>query len=308
MKNAPTPPGSDASWLRGEARLGWALALPALATIALVAVFPILWTFWESLHMHDLRMPWLGRPFVGAANYAEAFADPRFRGALVHTGMFMMAAVTLELGAGLLVALALDSVSRGRGIVRTAVLLPWAIPTVVAALIWRFMFESPAGLASAALVRLGVAPPTWFADALAAWLPLVLADLWKTTPFVALLLLACLQNIDKALYEAANIDGAGRWRQFTAITLPLLRPALLVAFLFRALDAFRVFDVVYVMTGGGPGTATEAVALYTFNTLPQNLRFGFGSALSVIVFVVAFFFALASIRVLGGGTFLDGSA
>ena len=308
MKKARTPPASGALWLRDEARLGWALALPAIATIALVAVFPILWTFWESLHLHDLRMPWLGRPFIGAANYAEAFDDPRFWNAMVHTGVFMTAAVTLELGAGLLVALALDRVSRGRGMIRTAVLLPWAIPTVVAALIWRFMFESPAGLASAALARLGAAPPTWFADALAAWVPLVLADVWKTTPFVALLLLAGLQNIDKALYEAADVDGAGRWRQFTAITLPLLRPALLVAFLFRALDAFRVFDVVYVMTGGGPGTATEPIALYTFSTLLQNLRFGFGSALSVIVFVVAFFFALASIRVLGGGAFLDGSA
>ena len=307
MKNARTPAGPGASWLRDEARLGLALALPALSTIALVAVFPILWTFWESLHLHDLRMPWLGRPFVGAANYAEAFADPRFRSALVHTGVFATAAVTLELGAGLLVALALERVSRGRGMVRTAVLLPWAIPTVVAALIWRFMFESPAGLASAALARLGATPPTWFADRLAAWVPLVLTDVWKTTPFVALLLLAGLQNIDKALYEAADVDGAGRWRQFTEITLPLLRPPLLVAFLFRAPDAFRVFDVVYVMTGGGPGTATEPVALYTFTTLLQNLRFGYGSALSVIVFVVAFLFALAVIRVLGGGAFLDGS-
>jgi multiple sugar transport system permease protein len=308
MKNAGQAPGPGAAWRRDEARLGWALALPALSTIALVAVFPILWTFWESLHLHDLRMPWLGRPFVGAANYVEAFGDPRFRGALAHTGVFVTAAVTLELGAGLLVALALDRVSRGRGVVRMAVLLPWAIPTVVAALIWRFMFESPAGLASAALARLGATPPTWFADPLAAWVPLVLADVWKTTPFVALLLLAGLQNIDKALYEAAEVDGAGRWRQFTEITLPLLRPALLVAFLFRAPDAFRVFDVVYVMTGGGPGTATEPVALYTFTALLQNLRFGFGSALSVIVFVVAFLFALATIRVLGGGAFLDGSA
>jgi multiple sugar transport system permease protein len=308
MKEAGMAPGPGASWRRDEARLGWALALPALSTIALVAVFPILWTFWESLHLHDLRMPWLGRPFVGAANYAEAFSDPRFLGALAHTGVFVTAAVTLELGAGLLVALALDRVSRGRGMVRMAVLLPWAIPTVVAALIWRFMFESPAGLASAALARLGATPPTWFADPLAAWVPLVLADVWKTTPFVALLLLAGLQNIDKALYEAAQVDGAGRWRQFTEITLPLLRPALLVAFLFRAPDAFRVFDVVYVMTGGGPGTATEPVALYTFTTLLQNLRFGFGSALSVIVFVVAFLFVLATIRVLGGGAFLDGSA
>ena len=253
-------------------------------------------------------MPWLGRPFVGAANYVEALADPRFRSAFVHTAVFVAVTVTFELVAGLVLALALDRLSRARELIRTAILLPWAIPTVVAALVWRFMFESPAGMAATVLATLGVAPPTWFADALAAWVPLVLADIWKTTPFVALLLLAGLQNIDRSLYEAADVDGAGPWRRFVDVTLPMLRPALLVAFLFRTLDAFRVFDVVYVMTGGGPGTATEPIALYTFNTLLQNLRFGYGSALSVIIFVVAFAFALASIRVFGGNAFQDRSA
>jgi ABC-type sugar transport system permease subunit len=297
----------SAAWRRDEARLGWALALPAIGVVALVAVFPILWTFWESLHQHDLRMPWLGRPFIGAANYLEALVDRRFWNALAHTGVFAGATVALELAGGLVLALALDRLGRGRGLVRTAVLLPWAIPTVVAALIWRFMFESPAGLANAVLERIGVAPPTWFADALAAWVPLILADVWKTTPFVAILLLAGLQSIDRSLYEAASIDGAGPWRQFTGVTLPLLRPSLLAAFLFRALDAFRVFDVVYVMTGGGPGTATEPIALYTFSTILQHLRFGFGSALSVIIFVVAFIFALASLRVFGGDAFQNRS-
>lgn len=300
--------GADRSLERDEARLAIALVTPALLAIAAIAVFPIAWTFWESLHLHDLRMPWLGRPFIGAANYREALGDSRFWSALAHTGVFAATTVAIELLLGLVLALALDRATRARGVVRTAVLLPWAVPTVVAALVWRFMFESPAGLASAVLAWSGVAPPTWFADAVAAWIPLVLADVWKTTPFVAVLLLAGLQNIDRSLYEAAGVDGAAAWRQFTDITLPLLSPALLVAFLFRALDAFRVFDVVYVMTGGGPGTATEPIALYTFNTLLQNLRFGYGSALSVIVFVVAFAFALAAIRVLGGAAFLDRAA
>jgi len=279
-----------------EARLGWMLSAPALATIAVVALFPIAWTVWESLHLHDLRMPWLGRPFVGLDNYAEALSDPRVAGALAHTVVFVAATVTLELTGGLVLALILDRASRLRGIARAAVLLPWAIPTVVAALVWRFIFESPAGLVSTSLAQAGIAAPTWFADAQWAWLPLILADAWKTTPFVAILLLAGLQNIDRSLYEAASVDGAGAWRQFIDITLPLLTPALLVAFLFRALDAFRVFDVIYVMTGGGPGTATEPVALYTFTMLLQNLRFGFGSALSVMVFGIAFVFALAVIR------------
>ena len=284
-----------------EERLGWALAFPALGIVALIAVFPMLWTLWESLHLDDLRMPWLGRPFVGWGNYVEVTSDARFWNALGRTTLFAVVTVALELGAGLVLALLLDRIVRARGIVRTIVILPWAIPTVVAALVWRFIFESPGGLATAALAEIGVAAPTWFADELAAWVPLVLADVWKTTPFVALLLLAGLQNIDRSLYEAADVDGAGPWQQFINITLPLLKPAVLVAALFRALDAFRVFDVVFVMTGGGPGTATETVAMYTFSTLLQHLRFGYGSALSVIAFVLAFALALIGLRVFGAG-------
>jgi ABC-type sugar transport system permease subunit len=305
VKNISGQPPPAASWRRNEARLAWLLALPALGIIALIAVFPIAWTFWESMHLHDLQMPWLGRPFIGLANYLEAFGDPRFWSALGHTALFVVATVTLELAVGLLLALGLDRLSSSAGVVRTAVLLPWAIPTVVAALIWRFIFESPSGLANEVIARIGLQPPTWFADAVAAWVPLVLADTWKTTPFVAILLLAGLQNIDRALLEAAAVDGAKPWTRFMHITLPLLRPALLVAFLFRTLDAFRVFDVVYVMTGGGPGAATEPIALYTFSTLLQNLRFGFGSALSVIVFLVAFGFAFAIIRFFGGEAFVE---
>jgi ABC-type sugar transport system permease subunit len=282
-----------------EARLGWALVLPAVGTILLIALFPLAWTVWESLHLHDLRMPWLGRPFVGLDNYLEALGDERFREALVHTLLFTVASVTLELALGCVLALAMNRAFRGRGVVRAAILVPWAIPTVVAALIWRFMFDGDSGIVNAALASLGVEPPVWFVDRLAAWVPVVLGDVWKETPFVALLLLAGLQGIDPSLYEAARIDGASAWRQFRHITLPLLKPALLVALIFRTRDAFRVFDLVYVMTGGGPGTATEPIALYTFTSLLQNLRFGYGSALSVLVFLVAFLLALGYIRVVG---------
>ncbi|HET7241147.1 MAG TPA: sugar ABC transporter permease, partial [Gemmatimonadales bacterium] len=262
-----------------EARLGWAMVSPAVGTILLIALFPLGWTVWESLHLHDLRMPWLGRPFIGLDNYLEALGDQRFREALVHTLIFTLASVTLELTLGCVLALAMNRAFRGRGLVRAAILVPWAIPTVVAALIWRFMFDGDSGIVNAALASLGVDPPVWFVDRLAAWVPVVLGDVWKETPFVALLLLAGLQGIDASLYEAARIDGASAWRQFRYITLPLLKPALLVALIFRTRDAFRVFDLVYVMTGGGPGTSTEPIALYTFNSLLQNLRFGYGSAL-----------------------------
>lgn len=291
---------------RTEARLGWAMALPALSVIALVAIGPILWAIWESLHLHDLRMPWLGRRFIGAQNYIEAFSDSRFWDAIGHTAVFAAASVTIELVVGLALAMAVDSMTRGRGVVRTAMLLPWAVPTVVVGLVWRFMFETPGGLVNTILVRAGVtAPPIWFADPVAAWVPVILADVWKTAPFVAILLLAGLQVIDTSLYEAAQIDGASSWQQFTRITLPLLRPALLVALIFRTVDAFRVFDVIYVMTGGGPGTATEPIALYTFSALLENLRFGFGSALSVIIFTVTFVLALVAIRLMGRRALLE---
>ncbi len=285
----------------GETRTAWLFVAPALATILLIAIFPLGWTVWESLHLHDLRMPWLGRPLVGLRNYAEAFADPRFRSALAHTAFFAATTVTVEIALGLAFALTMDRAIRARGAVRAAVILPWAIPTVVSGLIWRFAFQGENGLANAAVVRLGIArgPIAWLVHPVLAWVPILLADIWKTTPFVALLLLAGLQNIDPRLHEAARIDGAGPWRRFTSLTLPLLRPALLVAIIFRTLDALRVFDLVYVLTGGGPGTATEPLALYTFEALLQDLRFGYGSALSVLIFIAAFALALLYVRALG---------
>jgi ABC-type sugar transport system permease subunit len=271
------------SRLGHEARLGWTLVAPALSVIALIAIFPLGWTVWESLHLHELRMPWLGNPFIGLANYIEIAKDPRFWAALGHT------------------ALAMNRVFRGRGFVRAAVLVPWAIPTVVAALLWRFIFESQGGIANALLVDAGILnqPIVWFIKASTAWVPVILADVWKTTPFVALLLLAGLQNIDLSLYEAAAVDGANAWWQLRHITLPLLKPAILVTLIFRTLDGFRVFDLIYVLTGGGPGTSTEPVALYTFNALLQNLRFGYGSALSVVIFAITFGLAMFYVRGLG---------
>lgn len=295
-----TPPLEP--WHQRERRLAWLFVAPALVALAITALVPIAWTVWESLHLHDLRMPWLGRPFVGLANYREAAFDPRFLQSLVHTAAFAAIAVTVEIACGLVLALALDRMGRGVQLLRTAVLLPWAVPTVVAALIWRFVFESPAGAATSLLSAAGVQAPTWLSDPVAAWIPILLADIWKTTPFVTLLLVAGLQGIDRTIYEASAMDGAGGWRQFWSITLPLLRPALAVAFLFRLLDAFRVFDVVYVLTGGGPGTSTEPVAIYAYSALMRSLRFGYGSALAMIVFAVSLVMALIAVRLLSRDT------
>jgi ABC-type sugar transport system permease subunit len=287
---------------RGDARLARRLLLPALGVIAAVVGFPLCWMVWESLHLHDLRMPWLGRPFVGLANYRDAIVDPRFRASVAHTVLFVIVSVTLELVGGLVLALAMRQATRGRAALRVFILLPWAIPTAASALVWRFLFDSQAGLVNEVLIRAHLlhAPRVWLVDPTLAWIPIVAADVWKTTPFVALLLLAGLQNIDQSLYDAARIDGARPWRELVEITLPLLEPAIIVALAFRALDAFRVFDLIYVLTGGGPGTATESVSLYTFSTLLQKLRFGYASALSVIVFAATFGLGLIYIRVSGG--------
>jgi ABC-type sugar transport system permease subunit len=286
---------------REERRLARWLIAPALMFILVGSLVPIAATGWEALHGHDLRLPWLGRPFVGLANFMEAARDPRFTSALLHTVTFALITVPLELALGLALALLMHAAGRGRALIRLATLLPWAIPTVVAALVWRFMFDAQAGIVTAPLRTLGLAEESfdWFVHPLAAWVPIGAADIWKTTPFVAILLLAGLQTIDPALHEAARMDGARAGRRFATITVPLLWPALVVAAAFRVLDALRLLDLAYVLTGGGPGTATEPLSLYAFIALMQRLRFGYGSALSITVFLLTFAFALVWVRALG---------
>jgi ABC-type sugar transport system permease subunit len=289
------------SLVRREQRLALALVAPAVAVILGVALAPIAATMWEALHRRDLRLPWLGTPFIGLGNFAEAAQDPRFGAALLRTLLFALVSVPLELALGMALALIMHRGISGRGAVRVAVLLPWAIPTVVAALVWRFMFDAQTGIVNAPLREMGLMSDSfdWFVHPLAAWVPIVGADVWKTTPFVAILLLAGLQTIDPELHEAARMDGAGPVRRFLTITLPLLMPSVIAAAAFRTLDAVRLFDLSYVLTGGGPGTATEPLSLYAFIALMQRLRFGYGSALSVMVFLLAFLFALVCARALG---------
>jgi ABC-type sugar transport system permease subunit len=284
-----------------ERRTAVAFVMPAIAVIAAVALVPIALTFWEALHSHDLRLPWLGRPFVGVANFVEAAADDRFQAAFVRTVAFALVTVPIELACGLALALVMHSKMRGRGLVRAAALLPWAVPTVVVALVWRFMFDGQAGVVNVPLRAVAGMDSgfDWFVGPITAWVPIVLADIWKSTPFVAVLALAGLQTIDGSLYEAAAIDGASRVRQFFTITLPLLRPVLVVATAFRALDALRLFDLAYVLTGGGPGSSTEPLSLYAFIALMQRLRFGYGSAISIVVFLLTLGFALLWVRALG---------
>ena len=266
-----------------------ALAAPAVAVLAGVAVVPVLAAIWLSLHrsilvFHEER-------FVGLLNFRFLFGDARFWSALSTTAYFTVVAVAVELLLGLPVALLLQ---RGRGSLRAALLLPWAVPTAVSARLWAWLFNPDYGLLHRALPGVD-----WLGSPRTALHAAILVDAWKTTPFVALLLLAGLQAIPEDVIKAARVDGARPVRVFVSVTLPLLRPAILLALLFRSLDAFRVFDAIYVLTEGGPANATETLSIYAYKTLMRSGDFGYGSALSVATFVCVLAIGLGWLRVLG---------
>ena len=239
--------------------------------------------------------------FAGALPYLRLWDDSRFWEAFRNTAVFTSASVALETALGISFALALDQRFRGRRFVRAGMLLPWALPTAVMALAWAWIFNDAFGVANDILVRLGVLerPVAWLGVPATAMAALVLADVWKTTPFVALIVLAGLQGIPAEVHEAARVDGLGAWARFRHVTLPLLVPTLLVAVLFRGVQAYAAFDLVYVMTGGGPGGATETVSLYAFQNYFRYLDFGYGSAVAVAGVLLAGATAALALRLLG---------
>jgi multiple sugar transport system permease protein len=287
---------------REEARFGLALILPALLTIALVAFLPLARAFWLSLWQINLRFANAAQPFVGLDNYRRIIVeDDRFHNALRVTATIAFTSLTVELVLGMIIALVINRQFAARGLVRASILIPWALTTVVAARMWQVIYQADYGVFNRILKDLGLidAYKPWIASPDFALWAMIGADIWKTTPFVALLLLAGLQLVSADLYEAASIDGASAWQTFWRITLPLLRPTILVALLFRLIDVFRMFDLPFVLTGGGPGVQTETLTLYTYRTLFQNLQFGAGSALAVMTFLTVLLICFFFIRVLG---------
>ena len=251
---------------------------PALALLALVTLYPAAFVLFLSMHR---RLPIFGiSRFVGAENFRFLAADDRFWNALGNTVYFTALSVSLELLLGLAVALVLHGARRFGGVVRAAVLVPWAVPTVVSARMWEWIYNTDLGV----LNHLLGTKINWLGSPFWALNAAVIMDVWKTTPFVVILLYAGLQVIPRDLHHAAAIDGAGPWQRFRSITLPLLKPVILVALIFRTLDAFRVFDAVYVLTGGGPANTTETLSIYAYKVLFQTLQFGYGSAIAVVVF------------------------
>ena len=284
---------------RGERRLALWMLSPSMVVIALVAAYPIGYAFWLSLNEYSVRVPGLSR-FAGFDNYTEAFGSSEFWQAVIVTFMFTVISVGLELLVGIGMALAMHEAFRGRAVLRTVVLVPWAVLTVVSAITWRTIFEPNLGLAPQLLSTLGLpgADVVWLGEEGYSLAVMVLADVWKTAPFMALLLLAGLQVIPNDVYDAAKVDGASTWQRFRRITLPLLAPAILVALISRTPDALRLFDLPYVLTRGANNTTT--LSLLAHNELTNNRLIGYGSALSVLTFVIVMAVSFLYIRTVGG--------
>ncbi len=283
-----------------QTRLAWLLVLPTLLVVAFVAGYPLAQVFYYSFHRADISFV-EPTEFVGFKNYIFLLQDPDFRGALWNTLRFTVVSVFLETVLGLAIALVIHSNFKGRGIVRAAILIPWAIPTVVSAKMWQWMLNDIYGVINVILVNTGLVANkiAFLANPNTVLWAMVAVDVWKTTPFMALLLLAGLQLIPADIYEAADIDGASKWQQFWTLTLPLLTPALVVALIFRTLDALRVFDVIFVMVG--VNTATRSLAIYNRQTLIDFQDLGYGSTVSVAILVIIFIFVFLYMRVAGRG-------
>ena len=277
---------------RADRRAGLAFVAPAALALAALALYPSLWVLWLSLQR---RVPIFGiAHFVGLDHYAFLATDPRFWNAVRVTVVFTGASVALELALGLAVALALQRQRAGRRLALSLLLLAWALPAVVTARLFEWLYHPAAGLVNLLLGQ----PLNWLGDPGLALPGLIAADVWRTMPFVALLCYARLLTIPAEVWEAARVDGAGPLATLRFVTLPLLRSILLVALLFRTLDALRAFDLMFVLTGGGPAGTTETLTVYAYRSLFQTLQLGFGAAIGVVIFVLVMAVAAGYLRVL----------
>src|SRR5690242_8951915 len=269
-----------------ERALGIVMLAPMLLVLLVVVGYPLVDSFWLSLHRVNLANPEQGQPFIGLGNYLYAFRQPDFWYSVQRTLYFTILSVGLELVLGLLFAVLLNERFRGNLGARLSMIFPWALLTVSNGVLWAWILNPTYGVANALLVQLGLlsAPKSWLSDTFWTMNVIILADAWKTVPNMTLLLLAGLQPISEELYEAADVDGASRWQKFTRITLPLLRPVILVAIALRTIGAFRVFDIIYVLTGnGGPADSTKVISFYDYDQAFHYLFFGYGAAISWLI-------------------------
>ncbi|MGD8309003.1 MAG: sugar ABC transporter permease [Chromatiales bacterium] len=275
-----------------EHRLAWMLCAPAVIAMALVTAYPMLYALWLSLFRYDLRFP-DQRRFIGLENYWSVLTSETWWQSLLNTLIITVGSVAVELVLGFVFALVMHRALIGRRLVRTSLLVPYGIITVVAAMSWRFAFDPTTGFVNALLGLQG----SWLAERWSAFFVIIQTEIWKTTPFMALLLLAGLTLVPDDLLRAARVDGAGAVQRFFRITLPVMRPMIMVALLFRTLDAFRIFDTVFVQTRGAQGT--ESVSIVGYDALITRLNLGLGSAVSVLIFLCVVVIAAIYIRGFG---------
>jgi len=280
--------------LKAEGLRGYIFILPLLLFILGLIFLPVVGTFWTSLFRDVAFLP---KRFLGFSNYSRLLKDPNFWQSARFTLLFALVSVALEVILGTIFALLLNEKLPLRGWLRASVLIPWAIPIAISARIWELAYNYNYGLANFLLLKLGFCsgPINWLGSGTGAFLSLLLADIWKTTPFVTIILLAGLQAIPEELYQQAKVDGTNFYQRFLKITLPLLKPVLLVAILFRTIDALRIFDLIYVLTHGGPGGTTTSLSLYGYKFFLSS-DFGYGSAVSVACFLIAFSLSLLYLR------------
>ena len=279
---------------RAERKLAWLLCAPAVIMMVLVTAYPIGYAIVLSLRKVDLRFPDEGG-FAGLDNYATVLQSGLWWEVVFNTVLITVISVAIELVLGMIIALVMHRAIFGRGAVRTAVLIPYGIVTVVAAFAWFYAFDPATGFVNNTF--LSPDDKAWFGEKGSALTVIIFAEVWKTTPFMALLLLAGLTTIDEGLYEAARVDGANAWQRFLKITLPLMKPAIAVALLFRTLDAFRVFDSIFVMTRGAQDT--QSVSILGYDQLISRLNLGLGSAVSVLIFLMVLLIAFVFVKGFG---------
>jgi ABC-type sugar transport system permease subunit len=277
-----------------------AFVAPAALVIVLIVIVPLGRALWMSLF--DIRLTRPGvEPFVGLGNYLEQLTSGDFWAATGRALYFTVVSTALELGFGMGLALLMDQPLRWRWLLRTLVILPWALPTIVNALMWRWIDNAEYGALNALLTQTGVlhAYQPWLSDSdLAMWM-VIFADVWKLTPLVAILLLAGLQSIDREVVEVARVDGAGPWQVFRHILLPLVTPVILILLVLRTMEAFKVFDLIWIMTHGGPANSTQTIAIYAYQIAYQGFDFGRGAALGYLIALVIMVLAAIYLRLLG---------
>lgn len=275
---------------------------PAFLILIIILLYPLGYSFWLSFHDWTLRTFKTGIPFVGLANYIELLGTKEFRNSLFTTGLFMAGAISLEFIFGLGIALLLDYDLKAKRFFRSIILIPMMCTNVVIGLTWRLMYNYQFGIINYFLVELGLQPVEWLSDVSIVLPAVILVDVWNTTSFVALLLLAGLQSLPDEPFEAARIDGASAQQRFWYLTLPLLRPTILVALLWRVIDTFRIFDVIYLLTAGGPARATETISIYVYRYGFQTFDLGFASAASYTMILIMLVIAVFLARLVGRST------